>query len=136
MTKATEQRLLYPIQVVARRTGVSIELLRAWERRYRAVAPKRMQTGRRLYSDDDVARLTLLRRATEAGLRIKDAAGRTDQELRTFLSEQTGTGARAASAAVRSAADGASLLERCKEAVRALDGAALERILARARVEL
>jgi methanogenic corrinoid protein MtbC1 len=96
-----------------------------------------MPTGRRLYSDEDVARLTLLRRATEAGLRIKDAATRTDDDLRTFLSEQAPHAPKTSAAqAARTAGDGATLLERCKEAVHALDGAALERVLARARVEL
>ena len=48
----------HPIQVVVRRTGLSADLLRAWERRYAAVEPGRTSTGRRLYSDRDIERLS------------------------------------------------------------------------------
>ena len=46
----------YPIRAVARMTGLSLDTLRAWERRYDAVVPGRGQRGRE-YSDEDVARL-------------------------------------------------------------------------------
>ena len=38
----------YPISVVVRRTGLTQDILRAWERRYEAVVPLRTPTGRRL----------------------------------------------------------------------------------------
>jgi len=65
---------IHPIQVVVRRTGLSADVIRAWERRYDAVTPKRSSTSRRLYSDEDVERLLLLRRATQSGRRIGDVA--------------------------------------------------------------
>ena len=49
------------IQVVARRTGTSSDVIRAWERRYNAVVSERTQTNRRLYTDDDIEKLTLLK---------------------------------------------------------------------------
>ena len=55
------------IGVVAERTGLSQELLRAWERRYDAVVPVRSEGGQRLYTDADVDRLRLLRLAVEGG---------------------------------------------------------------------
>ena len=58
------------MRVVTRRTGLSAELLRVWERRYRVVVPARTQTGRRLYSDSEIERLTLLYRATLGGRSI------------------------------------------------------------------
>ena len=64
----------HPIQVVARRTGLNPDVIRAWERRYQTVVPQRASNGRRLYADTDVEKLTLLRRATSAGRRISDIA--------------------------------------------------------------
>jgi DNA-binding transcriptional MerR regulator/methanogenic corrinoid protein MtbC1 len=58
------------MRVVTRRTGLSAEILRVWERRYRVVTPARTQTGRRLYSDAEIERLHLLHRATLGGRTI------------------------------------------------------------------
>ena len=71
----------HPIQVVASRTGLSIHVLRAWERRYGAIKPQRSAGNRRLYSDEDVERLSLLKRATTAGRRIGDVAHLSLQSL-------------------------------------------------------
>lgn len=75
------ERAAHPIQVVARRTGLSTYVLRAWEHRYNAVAPERSSSGRRLYSDADVERLKLLQSATRAGHRIGEIAGLTREDL-------------------------------------------------------
>ena len=53
----------HPIQIVARRTGLSVDVIRAWERRYNAVTPTRTETGRRLYSNNDVKKLCTLEEA-------------------------------------------------------------------------
>ena len=79
----------HPIQVAARRAGLNPALLRAWERRYEAVAPWRSETKQRLYSDADVERLRRLRMVTEAGRRISDVARLADDELAALLSEDT-----------------------------------------------
>ncbi len=71
----------HPIQVVANRTGLSMHVLRAWERRYGAIKPQRAEGNRRLYSDEDVERLSLLKRATTAGRRIGDVAQLSLQSL-------------------------------------------------------
>ena len=60
----------HPMRVVTRRTGLSAEILRVWERRYRVVTPARTHTGRRLYSDAEIGRLHLLHRATLGGRSI------------------------------------------------------------------
>lgn len=70
-----QQQPAHPIQTAALHSGVSPELIRAWERRYQAVAPTRAANNRRLYSDADIERLALLRAATEYGRRIGDIAG-------------------------------------------------------------
>ena len=71
----------HPIKVVARRSGLSPDLIRARERRYEAIEPQRSNTKRRLYSDADVEKLRLLRRATLAGRRIGDVARLSAKEL-------------------------------------------------------
>jgi DNA-binding transcriptional MerR regulator len=52
-TSDPDQRL-YPIRTVASLTGVNPVTLRAWERRYGLIRPRRTQKGHRLYTEDDV----------------------------------------------------------------------------------
>ncbi len=58
------------IKTVATQTGLTQFTIRAWEKRYDVVTPLRTETNRRLYSDADILRLTLLRLATEVGYSI------------------------------------------------------------------
>jgi MerR family transcriptional regulator, light-induced transcriptional regulator len=60
-------RGMYSIKAVSQATGLTIETLRAWERRYRIVSPQRDDLGRRVYGPEDVLRLRRLREATERG---------------------------------------------------------------------
>ena len=69
------------IQVVNRRTGLSSDVIRVWEKRYQAVVSHRNDTNRRLYSDKDIDKLTLLKRAIAAGRRIGDVAGLSYDDL-------------------------------------------------------
>ncbi len=80
-TASTSAGPRHPIQVVSRRTHLSADVLRAWERRYQAVLPKRSPSGRRLYSDAEIARLVLLRKATAVGRSIGQVAGMPAREL-------------------------------------------------------
>ncbi len=64
----------HPIPVVARRTGLSADVIRAWEKRYAVVTPARTAAGRRLYSDADVERLALVARATLTGRTVGQVA--------------------------------------------------------------
>jgi len=51
---------IHPMRIVARRTGLSSHVIRAWERRHNAIEPARTPTNRRLYSDNDIERLQKL----------------------------------------------------------------------------
>ena len=75
----------YPIATVSRMTGLSIDTLRAWEKRYGLVAPARDASGLRRYSDDDVARLELARAATALGHPIRWVAKHSDDQLRALV---------------------------------------------------
>lgn len=78
----------HSIGVVARRTGLKPDLIRAWERRYNAVEPGRTQTRRRFYSDADIERLLLLRRVVSSGRGIGQIAHLPNQELRALIAEE------------------------------------------------
>lgn len=76
--------LLYPIRAVSKLTGISIDTLRAWERRYQAVTPQRDEQ-RRLYTEADVQRLHLLNAAVEKGHAIGRLAALSDEELSDLI---------------------------------------------------
>ena len=59
---------------LARRTGASPELLRAWERRYGLLRPTRSQGGFRLYTAADVARVHHMRDHLARGVAAAEAA--------------------------------------------------------------
>lgn len=61
---------------LSRRTGISPELLRAWERRYGLFEPDRSPGRFRLYSDADVRRVDAMRAQIAAGLSAAEAARR------------------------------------------------------------
>jgi DNA-binding transcriptional MerR regulator len=59
---------------LSKRSGVSPELLRAWERRYGLLRPTRSPGGLRLYSLDDLERVRLMREHLAGGLAAAEAA--------------------------------------------------------------
>jgi DNA-binding transcriptional MerR regulator len=59
---------------LARRTGVTVELLRAWEKRYGLLQPSRTNSGYRLYSPADEERIARMRRGLADGLAAAEAA--------------------------------------------------------------
>ena len=79
----------YPIRAVAKITGISLDTLRAWERRYKAVVPERSDRGRQ-YGPEQIERLLLLNRLVQKGHAIGGIASRSDEELRGLLSLQPG----------------------------------------------
>jgi MerR family transcriptional regulator, light-induced transcriptional regulator len=64
---------MYTIKQASRLTGVSEASLRAWERRYGVVVPHRNESGYRLYSDEDLAAISSMRRLVDAGWSPKEA---------------------------------------------------------------
>jgi DNA-binding transcriptional MerR regulator len=64
----------FRIGELARRTGVSPALLRAWETRYGLFVPSRSAGGFRLYSEEDEARVRRMRAHQERGLSAAQAA--------------------------------------------------------------
>lgn len=133
----------HTIGVVSRRTGLTIDLIRAWERRYQAIEPWRDEKDRRLYSDADVERLLLLRSATAEGRPIRQVAGLPNRELEALIDEDRtaavrryelpGEPGQGLEGGVDAAAE---LLDRCVEAIRVLNAQALETHLDQATLAL
>ncbi|PTL81717.1 MerR family transcriptional regulator [Vitiosangium sp. GDMCC 1.1324] len=71
----------YRIHVAAELSGVRVELIRAWERRYGVLAPRRTPSGYRVYTDRDVEVLKRLKKLTEEGVSISEAAEMLPQLL-------------------------------------------------------
>lgn len=124
----------HPIRVVSDRTGISPTLLRAWERRYGVVEPKRSEGRQRLYSDDQVERLLLLRRAVDAGRSIGSVAEMETGALRGMLAEDLE--ARVARERGERIANGTVDLAESFDAVRRMDASRLDRELRRLVVTL
>jgi DNA-binding transcriptional MerR regulator len=65
---------LLRIGELSKRSGVSPELLRAWERRYQLLEPTRSAGGLRLYSPEDLERVRAMRRHIAEGFAAAEAA--------------------------------------------------------------
>jgi DNA-binding transcriptional MerR regulator len=89
----------YRIGAVSRLTGVPADTLRVWERRYGVVEPRRTDGGSRLYSQQDVARLGLIKRLVDAGHAIGTVANLSLEQLEDRAAGvQAATGRQAAEA--------------------------------------
>jgi DNA-binding transcriptional MerR regulator/methylmalonyl-CoA mutase cobalamin-binding subunit len=122
--------------VVSRRTGLSPDVIRAWERRHRAVEPARTQGNQRLYSEKDVERLMLIRQALEAGWQIGHVASLRDEKIRDLLGR---AGAHPPTAVSRQGSirrRPEDFLGLCLDAIARLDAAPLQSHLDEAAVEL
>jgi DNA-binding transcriptional MerR regulator len=75
---------------LSRRTGVSPELLRAWEHRYGLLRPLRSDGGFRLYSAHDEQRVAVMQSHLDRGLSAAEAASLTLEQER-FTAAPAGT---------------------------------------------
>ena len=116
----------HPIKVVANRSGLTQDLLRAWEKRYGVVVPGRSPGGQRLYSDDDVERLRLLKLVVDGGRRISDVAPLSTEELAAMAVEDQVETVPGQPPVV----DPVALVD-CLDAIENLDAVRLEEILSR-----
>ena len=140
---------MYTITQAAARTGLSVPIIRVWERRYGVVQPTRTPAGYRLYDDESIARLVAMRHlVAEEGWKPSQAAQRLLEpgtDLRPLSGRPVGSDPGAATPG-RSRADlsgssmgfitnvgngdrAASLVHAFVSAARELDVPAMERIL-------
>jgi MerR family transcriptional regulator, light-induced transcriptional regulator len=72
--RKTDEGPLLRIGELSRRTGVQADTLRAWERRYGVLEPRRSEGGFRLYSGEDEDRVRAMKALIDSGLSAAEAA--------------------------------------------------------------
>lgn len=87
MTTAT----LYSISEIEQETGLNRDTLRAWERRYGFPAPLRNQRSERLYTNQQLTRLRLLKQLLDSGMRPGKLVLLDEQQLRQLTSQDEAT---------------------------------------------
>ena len=115
----------HPVRVVSERTGLSPHVLRIWERRYQAVTPARSEGGQRLYSDADIARLSLLHQASAGGRNVSHLVTLPDEALLELIAAREPAPAVAGSPSQELG----MLVMEGLEAVERLDGERLDSLL-------
>lgn len=75
----------HTIGVVSRQTGIHPETLRVWEKRYGMVVPTRTDSGRRVYSDADLYRLSLIKQLVDRGYPPSGLANLAVEKLKERL---------------------------------------------------
>ncbi len=125
---------LIPIRVVQNQTGLSMHLIRAWEKRYGAVSPERTDTQRRLYSEADVHRLNLLKGLVERGFSIGQIAKLTDDELERSLHEFERTVVTSRASLSEDCSDSITCVKDGLEAIERYDGDRLRDVLTEAMI--
>lgn len=127
----------YPVRTVARLTGLSPDLIRAWEKRYGVVTPQRGPRGSRLYSADDISHLRALAKVVGTGRAIGDVAELSREQLETLAaSAQPLELPHATTRPAPSGPEAAPVIERVLEALLRFDAEAVERQLSDALVAL
>ncbi len=82
MTPATDEPI-FSIGTASRLTGIPADTLRAWERRYNAVTPRRCpDNNRRGYTRSDLARLGLIKQLVDQGHAVSSVVYLPEDALR------------------------------------------------------
>lgn len=74
---------MFPIRTVSNLTGVNSVTLRAWERRYGLVRPRRTAKGHRLYSREDIQRIEQVLGLLDRGISIGQARAVLESQPRS-----------------------------------------------------
>ncbi|MBU1100790.1 MAG: MerR family transcriptional regulator [Bacteroidetes bacterium] len=78
----------YTIKSISNLSGLSELVIRAWETRYHVVTPDRTKGNRRLYSEEDLEKLSLLKKITDNGHRIGSIATLDLEQLQRIRNKQ------------------------------------------------
>lgn len=117
---------MFTIKQAAQRTGVSEASLRAWERRYGVVAPRRTESGYRMYDEQALATVSAMRRLVEEGWSPAAAASKLAGD--PPLAEDS----RAAASSGPAQEEGDELTRAFLEAASTVDPVTVESVLDRA----
>jgi DNA-binding transcriptional MerR regulator len=83
-TNRSSGAVRHRISAVAKQTGISEHALRIWERRYGQFASHRTDSGYRLYTEDDIARIRAIKSLLDEGHSIGDVANLSPEALSKF----------------------------------------------------
>lgn len=123
------------IKFAAQRAGLSPALIRVWERRYGAVSPARTPSNRRLYSESDVLRLQLLKKAVDAGHSISQVANFSSDALLRLINANMPAG-EAAKVDLLQPTDATTFYDAALKSVLQLNSSGLRNALEQASVHL
>jgi len=118
-----------PLRTVSQLTGLSPDVVRAWEKRYQVVSPVRGPRGARLYTNQEVAHLRLLASAVASGRSIGDIAHLDRAALEKLAADATGEGKESPGVATE-------VMERSFAAIEAFDPDRLHATLSEALIGL
>lgn len=127
----------HSIRVASKRSGLTPHVIRVWERRYAAVEPVRTGTNRRLYTDRDIERLSLLRLLTASGHSIGRIASLSTDQLKELCQQNLSDNIPLLTPLSSSSRSNRveEFLAHCFEATQNMDSLRLEQVLERAAVE-
>jgi len=84
-----KEKGVYNVKAISKKLGLQPGTLRAWERRYNIVTPKRNEVGHRIYTENDLTKLKWLVDKVQQGFTISQAVDLLSEEtndLSSFLS--------------------------------------------------
>lgn len=126
---------LLPIKVVAKKTGLTAYVIRAWEKRYQAISPSRSASNRRFYNTEQVSRLLLLNQAIQNGFSIGQIAQLSSQEILAMLQLEK-SDVKNESVSEEQFSLVKKYLDDCLLAVAEIDSQKLDKLLTKAQIEL
>lgn len=126
------------IAAVERDTGLSKDTLRVWERRYGCPVPGRDAHGERVYSQEQLEQLRLVKRLLDVGHRPGQVVMLARQELLDLCSQagEGRAGGKSLQAAEPAGADGLPEIQACFDMVKQHNTLALRKTLGSAAQEL
>lgn len=136
--------MLHTIRIASRRTGLSPHVIRIWERRYGVLATERTETNRRLYCDEDLERLSLLRELTQNGHQIGMIAHLAVPKLKEIIQQENPSSPTLAppSPAKENGRHTPATLspldyqQKCLQAVKEIDAGGMRELLEQAKIDL
>ncbi len=125
---------MYTIKQASSRSGVAVATIRAWERRYGVIQPRRTPAGYRLYDEPAIERLVAMRRLVDDGWQASVAAAELAERARGGTPEvavaASVVGAERPFAGAGATVDAAAeISRRFVDAAAAIDEIALDRVL-------
>ncbi|RAL21003.1 hypothetical protein DL240_15140 [Lujinxingia litoralis] len=126
---STEDEATLNIGALSTATGVPVETIRTWERRYGFPSSRRNEAGHRIYDLETIEQMRLITAVLAVGYRPSQLQGRTCQELEELLARSAPEAPVSEAPAAPLGDDNEGWLERWLQAVGQLDRERLEGLM-------